>query len=108
MRSWIADWVRLQPKAIGGYRGEISCAFAEHLLDFLASHSVKIVWHRNLPCHETEPTHLSAHRGVDGRHFCHRLPALAITNDSPFDASSTSLERWVLASWIFTVFIGFD
>jgi hypothetical protein len=28
------------------------------------------------------------------------LPALAITNDSPLAACSTSLESWVFASWI--------
>ena len=32
------------------------------------------------------------------------LPALAITKDSPRDAASTSLERWVLASWMLTDF----
>src|SRR5579863_8924286 len=37
--------------------------------------------------------------------FTMGLPAFAITNGSPLEASSTSFDNCLLASWIFTVFM---
>jgi len=52
------------------YPAKASCATAEHLFNLLLAHSVKVVRHRDLPRHETEPPHLGAGWSI------HKLAAL--------------------------------
>jgi hypothetical protein len=48
------------------YPAEVSCTTAEDSLDLLFAHSVKIVRHRDLPRHETEPPYLSTGGSAQG------------------------------------------
>ena len=64
------------------YPAEVSCTTAEHLLDLLLTHSVKVVRHRDLSGHETEPPDLSAGWSAKGGDLYYRFASLG--NDERF------------------------
>lgn len=71
-------------------------------LDLSPTHVVEIVGHCRLTFKKAEALRRVA---LQHDHLDERLPALAITKGSPFEAASTSLDSWVFASCMLTVFM---
>src|SRR6266481_4068500 len=69
-------WVHRRPTEEDAYPAAVSCTTAEDALDLLLAHAVKVVRHRDLPRHETEPPYLSTSGSAKGSDFHDGLTGL--------------------------------